>query len=110
MIERCSNYCWPASPSGPYDSYHRLYADDPSISYIHLQHVPPPGNAGNYIDYICNRERILPAEASGYYHEYTVPTPGSSDRGARRIVTGSQGEYYYSGDHYGSFVVVDVSQ
>ncbi|NYD39036.1 ribonuclease domain-containing protein [Actinomycetospora corticicola] len=57
-----------------------------------------------------NRERLLPAEASGYYHEYTVPTPGSSDRGARRIVTGAQGEYYYTGDHYGSFVVVDVSQ
>lgn len=57
-----------------------------------------------------NREGILPAEPSGYYHEYTVPTPGSSDRGARRIVTGSQGEYYYTGDHYGSFVVVDVGR
>nr|WP_157647617.1 ribonuclease domain-containing protein [Actinomycetospora chiangmaiensis] len=57
-----------------------------------------------------NRERLLPAQPSGYYHEYTVPTPGSSDRGARRIVTGSRGEYYYSGDHYGSFVVVDVSR
>jgi ribonuclease T1 len=57
-----------------------------------------------------NREGLLPAQRSGYYREYTVPTPGSSDRGARRIVTGSQGEYYYSGDHYGSFVVVDVSR
>ncbi len=54
-----------------------------------------------------NRERRLPAESSGYYREYTVGTPGSRDRGARRIVTGSGGELYYSADHYSSFVVVD---
>jgi ribonuclease T1 len=51
-----------------------------------------------------NLERRLPAEPAGYYHEYTVPTPGSSDRGSRRIVTGRDGEYYYTGDHYASFV------
>ena len=50
-----------------------------------------------------NREHLLPAEAHGYYHEYTVPTPGSPDRGARRIVMGSQGEAYYTDDHYRSF-------
>ena len=50
-----------------------------------------------------NREHLLPAEAHGYYHEYTVPTPGSADRGARRIVMGSQGEAYYTDDHYRSF-------
>lgn len=50
-----------------------------------------------------NREGILPAESRGYYHEYTVPTPGSDDRGARRIVTGSGGELYYTDDHYESF-------
>ena len=50
-----------------------------------------------------NFERILPLRERGYYHEYTVPTPGSRDRGARRIVTGRQGEYYYSDDHYRSF-------
>ena len=54
-----------------------------------------------------NRERLLPAEESGYYREYTVDTPGSDDRGARRIVTGSGGELYYTEDHYSSFVVVD---
>jgi guanyl-specific ribonuclease Sa len=54
-----------------------------------------------------NRERLLPAERNGYYREYTVGTPGSDDRGARRIVTGSGGELYYTADHYGSFVVVD---
>jgi guanyl-specific ribonuclease Sa len=53
-----------------------------------------------------NREKILPACSSSYYHEYTVPTPGSSDRGARRIITGNAGEYFYTGDHYASFKVV----
>ena len=50
-----------------------------------------------------NFERILPRQDSGYYREYTVPTPGESDRGARRIVTGSEGEKYYTQDHYDSF-------
>jgi ribonuclease T1 len=39
-----------------------------------------------------NRERILPVEDRGSYHEYTVPTPGEDDRGARRIVMGDQGQ------------------
>ncbi len=50
-----------------------------------------------------NRERLLPDEPIGYYHEYTVPTPGSSDRGARRIITGTAGELYWTDDHYRSF-------
>jgi ribonuclease T1 len=50
-----------------------------------------------------NREGILPDESRGYYREYTVPTPGSDDRGARRIVAGAGGERYYSDDHYASF-------
>lgn len=50
-----------------------------------------------------NRERLLPLRARGYYREYTVPTPGSRDRGARRIVAGAGGEYYFTGDHYRSF-------
>jgi ribonuclease T1 len=49
-----------------------------------------------------NRERLLPAPR-GYYREYTVPTPGARDRGARRIVAGSSGELYYTDDHYRSF-------
>ncbi len=56
-----------------------------------------------------NAERLLPARPAGYYREYTVSTPGESDRGARRLVTGSGGEFYYTADHYGSFVVVDVA-
>ncbi|HET9348816.1 MAG TPA: ribonuclease domain-containing protein [Arthrobacter sp.] len=50
-----------------------------------------------------NFERILPRKSSGYYKEYTVRTPGESDRGARRIVAGQAGEKYYTPDHYNSF-------
>ncbi|MER5943199.1 ribonuclease domain-containing protein [Streptomyces sp. NPDC001928] len=55
-----------------------------------------------------NREGILPSQSSGYYHEYTVITPGSPTRGARRIVTGEESrEDYYTADHYASFDLVD---
>jgi len=50
-----------------------------------------------------NRERLLPKQSRGYYREYTVKTPGAKDRGARRIVAGRNGEYYYTADHYRSF-------
>jgi len=54
-----------------------------------------------------NRERQLPTEARGYYLEYTVITPGSRDRGARRIVCGGPSRTphacYYTADHYASF-------
>jgi ribonuclease T1 len=58
-----------------------------------------------------NFEKRLPTRARGYYREYTVPTPGARDRGARRIVAGvgtggdvrTSGEYYYTEDHYRSF-------
>lgn len=54
-----------------------------------------------------NREGRLPRERSGYYHEYTVVTPGSPTRGARRVVTGAAGEQYWTADHYGSFEEID---
>ncbi|MEV5717906.1 ribonuclease domain-containing protein [Amycolatopsis mediterranei] len=57
-----------------------------------------------------NREKRLPGKKSGYYHEYTVKTPGSADRGARRLITGQAHELYYTGDHYASFVVVDPAR
>ena len=52
-----------------------------------------------------NREHRLPPQPRGYYHEYTVETPGSSDRGARRIITGGMppSDYWYTDDHYRSF-------
>jgi ribonuclease T1 len=55
-----------------------------------------------------NRERLLPRKARGWYREYTVKTPGSRDRGARRIVCGGEvpkapEACYYTADHYASF-------
>ena len=50
-----------------------------------------------------NREGQLPKRGRGYYHEYTVKTPGARDRGARRLVVGERGEIYYTDDHYRSF-------
>ena len=50
-----------------------------------------------------NRERLLPPQRSGYYREYTVPTPGEDDRGARRIVAGDDGRLLsWTDDHYAS--------
>jgi ribonuclease T1 len=53
-----------------------------------------------------NFEKVLPAQPKGYYHEYTVITPGASNRGTRRIVTGKSGEQYYTNDHYKTFKIV----
>jgi len=54
-----------------------------------------------------NYEKRLPERPRGHYREYTVPTPGARNRGARRIIAGTppatSGEYYYTGDHYRSF-------
>lgn len=56
-----------------------------------------------------NNNRVLPAKPDGYYHEFTVKTPGASNRGARRIIAGgpnsgqANAEYYYTADHYDSF-------
>src|SRR6478736_380878 len=54
-----------------------------------------------------NRERLLPAQRRGYYHEYTVATPGAKNRGARRIICGGSRRTpdvcYYTDDHYASF-------
>ena len=50
-----------------------------------------------------NREKRLPLQPRGYYREYTVETPGAKDRGARRIITGAEGERWYTSDHYNSF-------
>jgi ribonuclease T1 len=83
---------------------------------ISVNDLPPDGKttlklikAGGPFPYskdgtvFSNYEGLLPQKSSGYYHEYTVITPGSSDRGARRIIAGQPGEYYYTSDHYASF-------
>lgn len=58
-----------------------------------------------------NRERLLPTQTRGYYREYTVPTPGLSHRGARRIVCGGRqprqpDACFYTEDHYSSFRLI----
>ncbi len=85
----------------------------PQISYADLpaqaketirlidQHGPFPYDRDGVV--FGNRERLLPLQPDGYYHEYTVVTPGSADRGARRIIAGRAGELYYTDDHYESF-------
>jgi ribonuclease T1 len=54
-----------------------------------------------------NHERVLPSHKRGYYHEFTVKTPGAHNRGARRIIVGGAleqpNEFYYTDDHYASF-------
>ncbi|MGW1881850.1 ribonuclease domain-containing protein [Streptomyces sp. NPDC001970] len=86
------------------------YSDLPSQAYDTLELIenggPFPYSQDGTV--FQNREGILPAHSTGYYHEYTVKTPGSSTRGARRIVTGqSYLEDYYTADHYRSFDLVD---
>jgi len=89
--------------------------------FVALQQLPPEGQEtyqrilrGGPFPYekdgvvFGNRERILPQQARGYYHEYTVKTPGERTRGARRIVCGGlevrkPANCYYSDDHYMTF-------
>ena len=93
----------PAAPlSGlPTIRYDRLPKEARTTITLILQGGPFPYSQDGVV--FQNRERVLPRKASGYYHEYTVITPGSSDRGARRIITGEGGEFYYTDDHYASF-------
>lgn len=76
-----------------------------TIELIH--HGGPFGSSRDGIVF-GNFEHRLPNQKRGYYHEYTVPTPGAKTRGARRVVTGGQPltappEFYYTGDHYETF-------
>ena len=50
-----------------------------------------------------NFEQVLPERLRGYYHEYTVATPGVLSRGVRRIISGAAAEFYYTADHYQTF-------
>ncbi|MFE9295760.1 ribonuclease domain-containing protein [Streptomyces niveus] len=85
------------------------YSDLPSQAHDTLDLIdqggpyPYPQDGGVF----QNREGLLPQQSTGYYHEYTVKTPGSADRGARRIVTGNTQQDYYTADHYASFDLVD---
>lgn len=86
------------------------YGDLPSQAYDTLDLIESGGPFPYPQDgtVFQNREGVLPSQSSGYYHEYTVKTPGSSTRGARRIVTGQENqEDYYTADHYESFDLID---
>jgi len=89
---------------------------EPAGATISLAELPPEARAtlraietGGPFPYakdgsvFANRERRLPPRAFGYYREYTVPTPGARDRGARRIIAGRNAELYYTNDHYRRF-------
>ena len=75
-----------------------------------VQHGGPSPYPHNDGVVFHNNEHDLPSKPDGYYREYTVRTPGSSDRGPRRLVVGRSGDYWYTSDHYGSFRRVDVNR
>ncbi|MGW1810584.1 ribonuclease domain-containing protein [Streptomyces sp. NPDC002078] len=86
------------------------YSDLPSQAYDTLDLIASDGPFPYSQDgtVFSNREGVLPSQPSGYYHEYTVVTPGSPTRGARRIVTGEESqEDYYTSDHYATFDLID---
>ncbi|GAA1897448.1 ribonuclease domain-containing protein [Streptomyces durmitorensis] len=96
-ITAVGDICYSALPSQAHDTLDLIEAGGP---------YPYPQDDTVF----QNREGILPSQGSGYYHEYTVVTPGSPDRGARRIVTGEKNqEDYYTADHYESFDLVDYA-
>ncbi|MEU0831188.1 ribonuclease domain-containing protein [Streptomyces sp. NPDC005969] len=86
------------------------YSDLPSQAHDTLDLIEAGGPFPHSQDGVVfrNREGVLPSRSTGYYHEYTVITPGSPTRGARRIVTGEASqEDYYTADHYATFDLVD---
>jgi ribonuclease T1 len=95
------------------------YDDASGLPYVVLAALPPEAadtvrliDAGGPFPYaedgstFHNFEGLLPGQKDGYYREYTVETPGSDDRGARRIIGGAEGELYWTADHYESFEVI----
>ncbi len=81
------------------------YADLPAAARRTLVRVDDDGPYPYRQDgsVYSNRNGDLPRQTAGYYHEYTVVTPGSKDRGARRIVVGRDRTAYYTADHYETF-------
>ncbi|WP_345778431.1 ribonuclease domain-containing protein [Dyella sp. 2HG41-7] len=75
-----------------------------------LQNGPFPYSQDGVV--FGNYEGLLPQQPRGYYHEYTVPTPGAQNRGTRRIITGGTPPaiFYYTGDHYRSFQTFQVNR
>ncbi len=116
----------PASPSSSYstttvpaDDQMPGYDEASGLPYVALEDLPPEAagtvaliDEGGPFPYekdgstFRNFEGLLPDREEGYYREYTVDTPGSDDRGARRIIGGADGELYWTEDHYESFEVI----
>jgi ribonuclease T1 len=96
----------PRGGSGASVALAQLPAEAQSTYQLILSGGPFPGRKDGVV--FGNRERALPREPRGFYHEYTVNTPGARNRGARRIVCGGREmarpeACYYTGDHYASF-------
>ncbi len=102
---------WPQDPSLP-DPGTAGSSDLPPEAHATLRRILADGSFPYRQDggTFGNRERLLPARARSWYREYTVETPGSRDRGARRIVAGGDppSEFFYTDDHYRSFRRIDA--
>jgi len=103
-------------PSAAHARSHHPHGIGDLPASITLSELPPQGRAtlqlikqGGPFPYardgvvFGNFEHRLPQQSRGFYHEYTVPTPGARNRGARRIICGPLPECYYTGDHYQTF-------
>lgn len=112
-IDRCSG---PASPSAARPQVGASSTPRSGLPTIEVSALPPEAattltliDRGGPFRYaqdgtvFGNNEGLLPKQARGYYHEYTVATPGSKDRGTRRLIVGKLGDVYYTNDHYESF-------
>jgi ribonuclease T1 len=97
-------------------AHHAAQSTHADLAIISVAQLPPEGRdtlraikQGGPFAYprdgvvFGNFEQVLPKRTRGYYHEYTMKTPGSRNRGARRIISGATGEYFYTADHYNTF-------
>jgi guanyl-specific ribonuclease Sa len=102
----------PAVPAAPRDPGYPAFLPDEAIETLRAIRNDGPFPYTRDGTVFQNRERRLPGRPRGYYREYTVRTPGSDDRGARRIVAGGDPPevYYYTDDHYRSFREVVIER
>ena len=92
---------------------HPAQDDLPPEAHAMLARIARGGPFEHHQDGVVfgNYEHLLPQQPRGYYHEYTVDTPGARTRGARRIITGGTPPvvWYYTDDHYRSFHRIEAS-
>lgn len=94
------------APTARFSDLPTIFVDDlpmEAVTTLNLIHRGGPYPYRQDDGVFQNREGILPDRDRGHYREYTVETPDSDDRGARRIVAGAAGERFYTDDHYDSF-------